>query len=396
MASDRDSILARRARFVASALAVVGLRAEAQPSAAAPACPPAEPPSTETRAEARAMFDAANQSRSDGDLATAADLFRRVYGLTRHRVALVRLAEVEVELGEFELAQQHVDELLSCSDTPEIEATANRLREKIELESAQVIVEAEPPATSIRIDGRDVPLGRPLRVSPGRHEIQVTRAGCPNMRVFEAQPGATVTVTFLDECRPQVCLEPPPPPPPPSESPLRFALGTGPIGYVALRSELDPPAALGARLSLSYRAPLGEVLSLAVGIDATSVVGRGGALFPVGADVKTVAALGPVRLAAGATAGYAFASFDRAGDARFRPRSSWFVEPYLEPLGLGLGSRIEAGLHTGLLWSDWENTDEHDFRLGYLTTGVFLRIFLGSEEPEPKLAWRGKADVARR
>ena len=90
-------------------------------------------------------------------------------------------AVVAADLGVVEESQKHV--------------ARSRILE-LELEIATVVIDASPSGARILVDGTEVgiaPMGRPLRLMPGHHDLRVELAGYDGAeRPLELQPGDRV------------------------------------------------------------------------------------------------------------------------------------------------------------------------------------------------------------
>ncbi|MBI3201007.1 MAG: hypothetical protein HYZ29_05635 [Myxococcales bacterium] len=255
-----------------------------------------------------------------------------------------------------------------------------------EVESGKLTVEGGTPGASVEIDGKPVgtvPLADALRLAAGPHEVALVGGPCEGeeRRTVEVASGSSHVVRFEIECRPHVCLQPclsPPPPPPPASLP-RLGVGAGLLTLMGVprASGNEPGAALGARVDASYSAPLGDSFTLGLGVAVLPATSGDGALVPIGADLALVAAPGPLRLGLGFTGGWMFASGERSRDETWRPRSSWFVHPYVQPVGFRASDRVEVGAHLGLLLSTWATSGDQSFRPGFVTGSVWVRVYFG-------------------
>lgn len=79
---------------------------------------------------------------------------------------------------------------------------------------------------------------------------------------------------------------------------------------------------LGARVDVSYAAPLGNSLALQLGIAFLPAISDAGGLFPLGVDLAAVATAGPLRIGAGVTSGWLWSSVNDSDDSVRHPRSS--------------------------------------------------------------------------
>lgn len=171
----------------------------------------------------------------------------------------------------------------------------------------------------------------------------------------------------------------------------RLGIGAGTLGYIAARRPpgSEPGIAIGARIEAFYAAPVGDAFVLQLGLASLPAGSSEGALVPVGADVAFAVAPGALRLGLGVTSGWMFAAAKRSQDDTWRPRSSFFLHPYLQPVGFRASDHVEGGLQVGLLLGTWANARDEAFRAGFVTTSLFVRIYLGERERE----WE---DVAKR
>ncbi|MBK9001966.1 MAG: hypothetical protein IPM35_40090 [Myxococcales bacterium] len=395
MPPDREAILARRALFVASALA--GIAAPAPADEPEP-CPARDPPSADDKAAAKALYQEGMLALESDDPARAAELLRKAYERARLPKLLLLLADAERRAGDLAAAHAHLTELVRCADSPATLQLAQTELAKLEESSAALTLEGGAPGTSVEIDGKPagtLPLAVPLRLAPGRHELVLTGGPCgrDERQSVELVAGATQVIHFDPDCEPRVCLQPclsPPPPPPPDALP-RLGVGAGTLGLVGTR---PPPGTLpgigiGARIEAFYAAPVGEAFVLHLGVASLPAGSSEGALVPVGADLAFVVAPGALRLGLGVTSGWMFAAAKRSEDDTWRPRSSFFLHPYLQPIGFRASDHVEAGFHVGLLLGTWANARDEAFRAGFVTTSLNVRVYFGERERE----WE---DVAKR
>lgn len=385
MATDREVIFARRALFVASALAGLARPGKADPAPVEPTpsdCSPPRQPNPQERELAKQLYLEGRAKLDADDVASAVDAFRRAYELAPLPRLLVLLADAELKLGDLAAAERHLDELVRCATEPQLLTSAQTLREQLDAVSGRVTIEGGPPGSALQIDGKDagtLPLDAPLRLAAGAHELALI-GECEAQTRFELGAGETRTLELDPRCEPRVCLSPclsPPPPPPPSSLP-RFALGAGALNYVSPPRDAEPRILLGARVDVSYAAPLGNSLALQLGIAFLPAISDAGGLFPLGVDLAAVATAGPLRIGVGVTSGWLWSSVNDSDDSVRHPRSSVFVHPYLQPLGFRPSEHIEAGLHVGVMLSQWRGSDGDTFRPGFVTTGLWLRYYFGT------------------
>lgn len=395
MPPDREAILARRALFVASALAGIATPSRADEPES---CPTRSPPSAEDKEAARALHEEGMLALQSDDPARAVELWRKAYERARLPRLLLFLADAEQKAGDLASAHAHLTEVVRCADSPATLHLAQLALAKLEEVSAALTLEGGVPGTSVEIDGKPagtLPFSAPLRLAPGRHEIILVGGPCDRdeRQSVELMPGATQVIRFDTDCEPRVCLQPclsPPPPPPPNALP-RLGIGAGTLGFIATRRPpgSEPGIAAGARLEAFYAAPVGEAFVLHLGVASLPAGSSEGALVPVGADVAFLVAPGPLRLGLGVTSGWMFAAAKRSEDDTWRPRSSFFLHPYAQPVAMRMTDHVEAGLQVGLLLGTWANARDEAFRAGFVTTSLCVRIYFGEREWE----W---ADVARR
>ncbi|MCC6902653.1 MAG: hypothetical protein IT377_27015 [Polyangiaceae bacterium] len=395
MPPDREAILSRRALFVAAALTGITMPGHADETRL---CPPPLPPSAEDREAARALFQEARVALGSDDPARAAELGRKAYELTRLPKLLLFLAEAEQKAGDLTRAHAHLTELAGCADSAATLQLAQLGLAQLERVSAAVTLQGGAPGTNVEIDGKSVgslPFAVPFRLAPGLHEIVLSGGPCGRelRERVEVEAGATQVIQIDPECAPRPCLQPclsPPPPPPPDALP-RFGLGAGTLGYIGTRQPPgnEPGVAIGARVEAFYAAPLGDAFVLHLGVAALPGGSSVGALVPVGADAALVVAPGSLRLGLGVTSGWMFATARNTPGDAWSPRSSFFMNPYVQPLGMRLSDHFEAAAQVGLLLGTWANTSDETFRAGFITTSLSVRVYLGGRDREFD-------DVARR
>lgn len=389
MPPDREAILARRALFVAAALGGLATPSRAQEATTDPAaCPPRRPVSEADRAAAKALFEQGRVATETAEHAQAVELFRQAYQLSGIPKLLLHLAEAEARSGDVGAAYGHLEQLVRCSDDAHEQSEAKTRLEALAAQTSLVSIEGGAPGSSVEVDGKVVgtlPLGTPIRLSAGRHEIGIASDACEGRASQEVEllPAEARTIRLDALCEPRVCLQPclsPPPPPPPSSLP-RFGAGVGPLGMLGVqRDAAEPRGAFGARAEAFYAMPFGDSFALRLGVALLPAGNREGALVPTGADLGAVLSPGPLRVGVGVTSGWTFSTFERSSDATWRPRPSIFVHPYLQPLGVRATDQVEVGTHLGLLVGTWATATAERFRPGWVTTSVWLRVYVGERD----------------
>ncbi|MBL9026950.1 MAG: hypothetical protein JNL21_32440 [Myxococcales bacterium] len=339
---DRSSILARRALFVASALASVTRAAVSEAEEVdepLPVCPASEP-LPGVLDEARARFSAGAARAADGAFEEASQLFREAYGLVPRAKVAVAAMDADEQRGAlveaFELGTEH----LRCfGPEPAIEEKLQRLATA----TAVVVIRLEDPSgVLVRLDDRSISRRRArdgVRLMPGRHAVRVLRDGATLERVVEVRAGELVEIRFGALPPPQPCLSPPlpclsPPPPPPAEDTLVRLQGGALAPVVALAPSGSPIAlaGTGAHLEIAVQPTDGVWLTADVfgGVlaarDFVGGFGGGG----VDLELRPIEAYG---LGFGFSGGYLTASSDRPQ----RLSSSGFFGPVLVPASIFAG-----------------------------------------------------------
>jgi len=347
-ASDKSAILARRALFVASALASAGLAAGsptdavAQPSPApVPDCPPAPSPTPEAVAESKLHFEAGVRLFEEGRFAEASEAFRQAYLLAPLAPLAFNIINADVQRGATADAAAIAEQHLHCvGPDPRIEEQLRGLQNATALVTVRI---ADPDRVLLEIDGAPVPTeqaARGLRLSPGRHLIRIARDGEVRSRELEVSAGEKVELSFDPLPPPQPCLSPlpclqPPPPPEPEDTLVRLQGGVGTI--VAIEPS-DPVFVSGGPLLLvEVAVQPADGLWIQPGVLGGAALADESLIGLVGTSLdfeyRPVDVFG---LGAGFAGGYLFAS-KSTDDPTVRVRDSGFFGPTIVPASIVAG-----------------------------------------------------------
>ncbi len=149
--------------------------------APAPAAPAAAPAPADV-AEARARFAAGVEKFQAGDFTGALGEFERAFALRRHPAVRINIANCLLRLGRAPDAVDHFVEYLRESPNASVEQRAEVERSIAEARHnfAEVRIVVNVAGAQVTVDGDAAgqsPLGRPLRLRPGSHLVDVRRAG---------------------------------------------------------------------------------------------------------------------------------------------------------------------------------------------------------------------------
>jgi hypothetical protein len=134
-------------------------------------------------AEVEALIEQANKFRRDGKDGKALPLMRKAYDMATTARTAAQLGLVEVALGYWLQAEQHLTEALSSPRDPwihqnrsELERVLTAVRSSI----GEVHVEGEPVGAEVLVNGQSVgvlPLVKPARVGDGPVRLEVRARG---------------------------------------------------------------------------------------------------------------------------------------------------------------------------------------------------------------------------
>ncbi len=373
--ADREAILARRALFVASALA--GL--SPAPAARAEPCAP-ESTNADAVAEARELFERGRRAWAEGDLAVARESLLRAYAVAGNEKVFAALGQMELSAGDAAGAVRHFDRYLECAGEGDtLRAKVEELRGAALPKTAELKITSEPSGASVELDGETVgktPLEE--RVNPGRHTMTVRwddGEHLPYTRVFEVGAEEVSTMTIegeTDDCRgePCVCLQPCLEPPLPSEYSLRWGVELGYRALIDVANETERHQVHGLRIAGVYAVPLGRPSQLRLSLLAEPSLADGHAWVPFGAEIEAALQGGPMQMGVALAGGYAVSDVPTQRGVLL-PASG----PYLAPavvVGLSLSDRIQVGLRTGPLLSQLASDSEKTFRLSHVSAGLWL------------------------
>jgi hypothetical protein len=200
------------------------------------------------REEAKRHFEAGMTLLETDDFAGAAAAFESSVRDFPTKTSLFNLANCYKALqryGESLEVLHRLDAEFGGAMGEELEAETAKLRRTLENLVGHLVVESSPTGATIRVDGREAgkaPLGRPLVLGPGDHEVEASLEGyAAQKRIVRVESRGDAAVSFElqkveaatpegdpDSAIPEP-VAPPPPPPPPAERPAagHGALWTG-------------------------------------------------------------------------------------------------------------------------------------------------------------------------
>ncbi len=228
----RTTILSRRARFVAAAVAAAGIAAGIQKgdAAAAPndagspntsasaSAAPLPPPTPSEIAAARALAEEARTLRAKGDHAGALLRLRKAYALGRELRLLLPIAEECAATDDFLGAIEAYEKLLASGAVKVPRDAFERRIAELTPRLAMVKITANVDGAAVVVDGVKVgvtPLVDPIRMNPGEHRIRVEQVDRnPVERAITVASGELNAMTFDMAAAspyppPTVCLQPP-------------------------------------------------------------------------------------------------------------------------------------------------------------------------------------------
>jgi hypothetical protein len=228
----------RCARWVALAglLGTGALRAEA---AGAPASSAPEVPAASASANPQgASLEAGQWMREGvtlfgrGQWEASRRAFLEAWKRKQHHAVAANLAEVEVKLGLWRDAAEHLKFALAHlpAGRSEDRSVAETQLEECRKHLGSVMVQANVDGATVEVDGQPIghlPVREPLLLDPGRHTLRLERAGYgPEQAELEVTAGQRTTVELELRALPSVTrapppasvTSPPPAPPPPPES----------------------------------------------------------------------------------------------------------------------------------------------------------------------------------
>jgi hypothetical protein len=164
--------------ILASVLLVAVLVASAAPTRAADL----------ESARAEELIRQANALRQRGQDPAALPLFREAYDVARSPRTAAQLGLVELALGYWVSAEDHLTEALAPADHPWIERNREVLekaRAKAQGHVVTLLIEGQPVGADVRVNASGagkLPLPAPIRVSEGTVTVEVTAAGHEDAR----------------------------------------------------------------------------------------------------------------------------------------------------------------------------------------------------------------------
>ena len=390
MDRDRQAILARRARFIASTLALLS---PAAPARAEP-CPPAAPPSEEDLQTARALLTEGQSAASAGDLELARANLERAYALTGKPQLLAMLGRLALDADDPAGAVRHLDRYFECAEEPDESLKA--LRAQALSRTATLHIATEPSGATVELDGESIGTA-PLeeRVNPGHHTVRATWSDAkhlPYTRTLELGKGDTTEITLegdVDDCRgdpcvclqPLVCLEPPIEP----EWTPTWGMELGYRALIDVANREDPHHGHGGHVAGFYAFPLGRPTELRLKLVAEPSTVDSRAWLPLGAGVEASLFGGPLRMGIGVVAGYGLS--DPPPNTRL-PDTGVYLAPEIVVAGR-LGKRFEIGVRNGFVATELASGS---FRVSHVSAGLWLGVLFGlRENPDYSEMARGSA-----
>ncbi|MBL8602338.1 MAG: hypothetical protein JNK72_10490 [Myxococcales bacterium] len=250
-------------------------------------------PSAADRAEARSHFTAGVAAFQRQSWQSALEEFQAAYRLAPHPSVRINMANCYVELQRPIEALFHFEQYLvetPAAETPQRTAVQGHIR-TLRQRIAEVTLTVTPPEArdvSISVDGTNAVPGRPIRVMPGRHALEVQANGyLPARQEFDGPAGGALTLTVT--LNPEAAAAPVPttpvaPVPAVSATPVSAApVNAAPNATPNATPSLEPGARASAMELPPNAAPLPE--------PATPSQGRSPALFWTTVGVTGAAAV---------------------------------------------------------------------------------------------------------
>ena len=134
-------------------------------------------------AEVEALIEQANNLRRDGKDGKALPLMQKAYNMAGTARTAAQLGLVEVALGYWLQAEQHLAEALSSPRDPWIHqhrAELQRVLAGVKESIGELSVQGEPAGAEVVVNGQSVgtlPLSKPVRVGDGPVRLEVRAAG---------------------------------------------------------------------------------------------------------------------------------------------------------------------------------------------------------------------------
>jgi hypothetical protein len=398
MRRDRETILARRALFVASALsgAMSSRAIAAEPE---PTCAPPTSPSAEQLATARELFLSGTKLGQMGAHEEALEHLERAYALVPNPTLLVMIAETAGASGDWARAFTRAELALGCKEVRgNWRARAIEIVDQASARIARLIIETRPDGAELELGEQPIgkaPLGKPVIVNPGQHRLtarwpsggttsaEIVVAGAENRIIVLDEPPS-------DECllEPCVCLQPCLSLPTKQRRP-RFGAALGYTSFIDVTADEHSNTGHGLGARAYYELPFGERASFEIGLAVTPALIPGGSLIPIGGSFALLLRTEPLLVGPMLSAGYVLAD-DAAA------RSSIFVHPELV-LGLPVSEKVLIGAHLGPFLSLRAKDDDRSFGVGWLGAGVFLSYAFGpacTEEGRPRTCEEPSDQVA--
>ncbi|NUO51251.1 MAG: hypothetical protein HOV80_20530 [Polyangiaceae bacterium] len=396
---DRAAILARRAAFVASTLAQVGVSLSAyadEGGGEEPPCAETPTPSPESLAEARQRFEIAAELHNQGRFEEAAVELRRVLLLAYNEKVVARAMSADMARGApgdaWELGHQH----LRCVGPSEPIETLMR---QVETETGVITVRLEDPRDVILdIDGASVDVrraARGIRVLPGSHKVRAASNGQERRNEIQVVAGETVSVSIAPFPPPMPCLSPHPCLEPPlrnehKDTLLRLQAGAM-VPAVAVLPDDTPNVLIGTGASLSLAVQIADHLWFDGDLFEMTTITRARALVYGGSNVELkyfpIDAYG---FGAGFSGGvYGFPS---GNDSRRLENISGMFGPVIVPASI-MVDRLYFEARVPFWFSPIEERSETTFGLGAVAPHVVVGIsipLLDKTEPVQSASSRGR------
>jgi hypothetical protein len=298
---DRAAILARRAAFVASALAHVGVPlaayADDTPPAGEPAaeeeapCAETPTPSPASLDEAKKRVETAQELMDQSRFEEAAVELRRVLVLAYSEKVVSVAMKADALRGApgdaYELGRRH----LRCVGPSEAIETMMR---QIEAETGAITVRLEDPrGVILEIDGASVDTrraARGIRVTPGLHKVRALSAdGQERINEVQVVAGETASVSIAPFPPPMPCLSPHPclSPPPRDDRNTLLRLQAGAMApAVAVLPDDVPRVMIGTGASVSVAVQIAKRVWFDGDLFLMSLITQARGLVVAGSNVE--------------------------------------------------------------------------------------------------------------
>jgi serine/threonine protein kinase len=238
-ARHRPQMTARRHRLGLVASLLAASTAIVTPAAAARPAPVSHALSP----RARTLYEEGRALYAKGDYAGALDRFGRAHDITPDPRLLWNMAACEHKLGHYVKMLRLVRDYLETGGnllTDEDRREASKLLATVRAQVASLAVTTDPPGADVFIDDQPsgtTPLGDPILVNPGEHEVRLRKPGYQDLVRTESfasgqQLSWSLTLQPVPAAPPPKPAPPPPPPEAQGSSPSHLPLIVGGAGLV--------------------------------------------------------------------------------------------------------------------------------------------------------------------